>query len=113
MIQRGEIWWADLPEPHGAEPGFRRPSLVVQSDGFNRSRIATVIGVVLTSNLKLAHAPGNMLLSRKVTGLSKDSVANISQVITIDKYFLTECVGSLPSKHFKKIQDGLRLVLSL
>ncbi len=81
MIQRGEIWWADLPEPHGAEPGFRRPILVVQSDDF--------------------------------TGLSKDSVANISQVITIDKYFLTECVGSLPSKHFKKIQDGLRLVLSL
>ncbi|MHA2030601.1 MAG: type II toxin-antitoxin system PemK/MazF family toxin [Candidatus Kariarchaeaceae archaeon] len=107
------MWWAELPEPHGAEPGYRRPILIIQSDDFNRSRIATVIGVVITSNLKLAQAPGNVLLPRKVTGLSKDSVANISQVITIDKNFLTECVGFLSSKHFTKIEDGLRLALSL
>jgi mRNA interferase MazF len=113
VIQRGEIWWADLPEPYGAEPGYRRPILIIQSDDFNRSRIATIIGVVITSNLKLAQAPGNVLLPRKLTGLSKDSVANISQVITIDKNFLTECIGFLSPKHFKKIEDGLRLVLSL
>jgi len=113
VIQRGEIWWANLPEPTGSEPGYRRPVLVVQSDEFNQSRIATVIAVVLTSNLKLAQAPGNVLLSSKTTHLSKDSVANISQVITVDKTFLTERVGTLPPHLFEQVENGLRLVLNL
>ena len=113
VIQRGEIWWANLPEPTASEPGFRRPILVVQSDEFNQSRIATVIAVVLTSNLKLAQAPGNVLLPSKATKLSKDSVANISQVITVDKSFLTEKVGRLPSLLFEQVESGLRLVLDL
>jgi mRNA interferase MazF len=113
VIQRGEIWWATLPEPLGSEPGYRRPVIVVQSNDFNRSRIATVIAVVVTSNIKLAHAPGNVFLSCKVTGLPRDSVANVSQVITIDKGFLTEAVGSIPQGLLKQIEDGLRLVLEL
>jgi len=113
VIQRGEIWWATLPEPSGSEPGYRRPVIIVQSNDFSRSRIATVIAVVVTSNTKLAHAPGNVFLSCKVTGLPRDSVANVSQVITIDKGFLTEAVGSIPQGLLKQIEDGLRLVLEL
>ena len=113
VVRRGEIWWANLPEPTGSEPGFRRPVLVVQSDEFNQSRIATVIAIVLTSNLKLAQAPGNVLLPSKATNLSKDSVANISQVITVDKSFLTEKVGGIPSHLFEQVENGLRLVLDL
>lgn len=110
---RGEIWWASLPAPTGSEPGYRRPILIVQSDDFNASRISTVIAVILTSNSKLASAPGNVFLARKVTGLPKDSVANISQVVTVDKHFLTEFIGSLPSEYLEKIEDGLRLVMDL
>ena len=113
VIQRGELWWANLPEPVGSEPGFRRPILVIQSDGFNRSRIETVIVLVVTSNLRLAEAPGNVLLPYKLTGLSKDSVANVSQVITIDKSFLTEKTGSLPPFLFREVENGLRLVMGL
>ncbi len=113
MIKRGEIWWADLPEPIGSEPGYRRPVLIVQADDFNRSQIATVIALAITSNTKLANAPGNVLLSKKQTGLSKTSVANISQAITIDKNFLTEKIGRLDSKTFKKVENGLRLILQL
>ncbi len=113
VIRRGEIWWASLPEPVGSEPGYRRPVLVVQSDDFNRSRIATVIAVVITSNTRLAQAPGNVFLSQKLTGLPKDSVANISQVVTIDKDFLTERVRTLPTNILEQIESGLRLVLRL
>ncbi|MBM4456646.1 MAG: type II toxin-antitoxin system PemK/MazF family toxin [Chloroflexi bacterium] len=113
VIQRGEIWWASLPEPVGSEPGYRRPILVVQSNDFNRSRIATVIAVVITSNLRLAQAPGNVLLPQKSTGLAVDSVANISQVITVDKGFVTERIGSLPANLLEQVEDGLRLVMSL
>lgn len=113
VIQRGEIWWASLPEPAGSEPGYRRPVLVIQSNDFNRSRIATIIAVAITSNLKLAQAPGNVLLPRKSTGLAMDSVANISQVITIDKSFMTERIGSLPTYILEQVADGLRLVMSL
>lgn len=113
MIQRGEIWWADLSEPIGSGPGYRHPVVVVQSDDFNRSRIATVIAVVVTSNIKLAYAPGNVFLPHAVTGLPKDSVANVSQVITVDKDFLTELVGSIPPKLLRQIDEGLRLALSL
>jgi mRNA interferase MazF len=113
VVQRGEIWWANLPEPVGSEPGFRRPVLVIQSDDFNRSRIATVIALVITSNIKLAQAPGNVLLPGKVTGLSKDSVANVSQVITIDKSFLTENIGMLPAYLLEQVENGIRLVMGL
>lgn len=113
VIQRGEIWWADLPEPTGSEPGFRRPVLIIQSDDFNRSRIATAIVVVITSNLKLAGAPGNVFLPQKATGLSKDSVANISQVLTIDKGFLSQKIGDLPDYLLEQVEVGLRLVMNL
>lgn len=113
VIQRGEIWWADLPEPTGSEPGFRRPVLVVQSDDFNRSRIATAIVVVITSNLKLTNAPGNVFLPLKATGLSKDSIANVSQVLTVDKSFLTEKFGDLPIYLLEQVEAGLRLVMGL
>ena len=92
-IAQGDIWWAELPEPVGSAPGFRRPVVVVQGNPLNRSRIATVVCVPLTSNLTWADAPGNTRLSAKETGLPKDSVANASQIITIDKTFLTERVG--------------------
>ena len=113
MILRGEIWWASLPAPSGSEPGYRRPVLILQSDGFNRSRIATVIGLVLTSNTKLAEAPGNVLLSRHQTGLPKESVANVSQIITIDKNFLTERLGVLSDNILKQVEEGIRLILCL
>lgn len=113
IIKRGEIWWAELPEPKGSSPGYRRPVLIIQSDDFNRSRIATVIGVVITSNITLAQAPGNVFLPGNITGLFKDFVGNISQIITLDKSFLTEYVGTLSNKYLKKIEDGLSLIMSL
>ncbi len=113
MIHRGEIWWATLPEPVGSEPGYRRPVIIVQADDFNQSRIATVLALVITSNTELAQAPGNVFLPRKMTGLPKDSVANISQVVTVDKNFLDERIGSLHPRLLDQIEDGLRLVLSL
>lgn len=113
MIRRGEIWWASLPDPRGSEPGFRHPLLVMQSDHFNRSQIATVMGVVLTSNVRLAEAPGNVLLKRRETGLPRDSVANVSQVITVDKSFFINRVRSLPDARIQDVESGLRLVFSL
>ncbi len=113
VIHRGEIWWATLPEPVGSEPGYRRPVLVIQAEEFNVSRIATIIAVVLTSNLRLAHAPGNVLPPRKSTGLSKDSVANVSQVVTLDKNFLSEIVGPLNPTLLEQVEDGLRLAMAL
>ena len=113
VIQRGEIWWTSLPEPAGSEPGYRRPVLVLQSDDFNRSRIATVIVLVITSNTRLAQAPGNVFLPQKLTGLPKDSVANVSQIVTVDKGFLTDRIGVLPPNLMEQIEKGLRLVLHL
>ncbi len=113
MIQRGEIWWASLPEPQGSEPGYRHPLVIVQSDSFNRSGIRTIIGVVLTTNLRLANAPGNVLLESRRTGLPKDCVANVSQVITADRGSLTERVGALPARLMERIEAGLRQVLDL
>jgi mRNA interferase MazF len=112
-MERGEVWWADLPDPVGIGPGYRRPVIVIQSNDFNRSKIRTIIILVLTSNLKLADAPGNVLIPASESGLPKDSVANVSQIITVDKDFLTEKVGKLPSRFIKSIDDGLRLVLSI
>ncbi|HUK82477.1 MAG TPA: type II toxin-antitoxin system PemK/MazF family toxin [Verrucomicrobiae bacterium] len=112
-MQRGEIWWANLPIPRGSEPGYRRPVLILQQDDFNRSRIATVIAVILTSNLRLQDAPGNVLLSSRDSGLPKDSVANVSQIVTLDKSMLTERVASLPAGRLKQIENGVRLALGL
>jgi mRNA interferase MazF len=112
-MKRGEIWWADLPDPIASEPGYRRPLVIIQIDDFNRSRISTVVVIVLTSNLRLAEAPGNVLLKSLQTGLQKDSVANVSQVITVDKSFLTEKAGKLRKSDIQKIESGLRLVLGL
>jgi mRNA interferase MazF len=111
VIGQGEVWWADLPEPAGSEPGFRRPVLVVQSDDFNRSRIATVVCVALTSNLRWAVAPGNVLLAARATGLPKDSVANVSQIVTLDKSTLTERVGKLPKSNLALVLDGIDVVM--
>lgn len=112
-MTRGEIWWADLGEPRGSEPGFRRPVLVIQADAFNRSRIRTAIVAVITSNLRLAEAPGNVLLPAELSGLAKDSVVNVSQILTLDRSFLTEKAGRLPDRLISELDEGLRLVLSL
>jgi mRNA interferase MazF len=112
-VHRGEIWWADMPEPRRSEPGFRRPVLVVQADSFNRSRIQTVIVSVVTSNLRLADVPGNVLLRGRRVGLDRDSVVNLSQLYTLDRTFLTELAGTLPSRLQASIDAGLRLILQL
>lgn len=111
MIAQGEVWSADLPQPSGSERGFRRPAVVVQSDAFNRSRIDTVACVPLTSNLRWAEAPGNVVLEAKLTGLPKDSVANVSQLVTLDKSSLTERVGKLPRAKLEVVLFGIDVVL--
>ena len=111
MIAQGEIWWADLGEPIGSAPGFRRPVVVVQSDALNRSRIGTVVCVPLTSNLKWADAPGNVLVSARSTGLDRDSVANVSLVVAIDGSQLTERVGKLPARRLEAVLAGIDIVL--
>jgi mRNA interferase MazF len=113
VVERGQIWWVDLGETDGSEPGSRRPVLIISSDAFNRSRIRTVIAVVLTANLRLVDAPGNVLVPAKASGLPKDSVANVSQVVTLDKEFLTEVAGRIMGRLLFDIDSGLRLVLSL
>jgi mRNA interferase MazF len=112
-VTRGEIWWADLPEPRGSEPGLRRPVLIVQADSFNRSAIQTVIVAVITGNLRLAEAPGNVLLPAQITGLPRDSVVNVSQLLALDRSFLTEDVSKLPGRLQAEVDAGLRLVLEL
>ena len=111
MIAQGEVWWADLPAPAGSEPGFRRPVVVVQTDAFNRSRLATVVCVALTSNLRWADAPGNVLLAARSTGLPKDSVANVSQIVTLDREVLTSRVGTLPDSKLQLVLLGIDIVL--
>jgi len=113
VIKRGEIWWAELPEPIGSEPGFRRPLVIVQSNEFNNSNIATVVTAIITSNISLASAPGNVILPAKSSKLSKKSVVNVSQLITVDKSFLTEKVHTLSNKSIEQIDEGIRLVLKL
>jgi len=111
VIAQGDVCWADLPDPVGSAPGFRRPVLVVQGDAFNRSRVATVVCVPLTSNLKWAEAPGNVHLSARSTGLAKDSVANVSQIVTLDRGLLTERVGRVSKKQLELVFSGLDLVM--
>ncbi len=111
MISQGETWWADLPDPAGSGTGFRRPVVVVQGDPFNRSKIATALCVPLTSNLKWAGAPGNVLLEARLTGLPKDSVANVSQVVAVDRSLLTECIGKLSRAKTDLVLAGIDVVL--
>ena len=112
-MYRGELWWANLPDPVGSEPGDRRPVLVVQDDAFTQSRINTVIVVMISSNIQLAEAPGNVRLPRGVSGLPKDSVINVSQILTVDKTFLVERIGSIPDSWQEEVDGGLRTVLYL
>jgi mRNA interferase MazF len=113
VVHRGEIWWASLSNPSGSGPGYRHPLVILQSDEFNRSRIHTVIAAIISSNLKLGEAPGNVLLLKKHSHLTKDSVVNVSQIVTIDKTFLEERVGRLSPEQMSELEDGLKLVLSL
>ncbi|MEA1927444.1 MAG: type II toxin-antitoxin system PemK/MazF family toxin [Candidatus Auribacterota bacterium] len=112
-MRRGEIWWASLPEPEGSEPGYRRPVVIIQGDNFNQSNINTVVCSSITSNLKIANAPGNLRLPARVTGLRKPSVVNVSQLVTVDKRFLSKKVKTLEGKIMRRIDDGIRLVLNL
>jgi len=112
-VKRGEIWWASLDEPTGSQPEFKRPVVIISSNDFNVSKIQTIIVVVITSNLRLAEAPGNIELPKKGTGLPRNSVINVSQLLTLDKSFLTKKIGKLPSKKLQSLNDGVRLVLSI
>jgi mRNA interferase MazF len=111
VIAQGDIWWADLGEPTGSAPGFRRPVAIVQGDALNQSRIGTVVCVPLTSNLKWSGAPGNVLLSRRSTGLEKDSVANVSLVVALDRKQLTEHVGRLSRRELERVLSGIDIIL--
>ena len=111
MIGQGEVWWADLGEPTGSSPGYRRPVVVVLCDALNASRVSTVVCVPLTSNLKWADAPGNVLLPERVTGLPKESVANVSLIVAIDRRQLAERVGKLPRRQLELVLAGIDTVL--
>jgi mRNA interferase MazF len=113
MVRRGQVWWAELSEPNASETGYRRPVIIIQANAFNVSRIRTVVVVAITSNLRLAKAPGNVLLTKANTGLYKSSVANVSQIITIDKDCLTEQAGDLDHLTMGQISEGLQLVLGI
>lgn len=113
VVERGEIWWANLPEPVGSNPGFRRPVLIIQSNQFNRSLINTVVVAIITSNTKLVGSSGNVLITSKQSNLPKDSVVNITQLYTMDESLLIEFVGEISDKKMLQVDKGLRLVLSL
>ena len=110
-LSQRQIWWVDLPEPLGSEVGFRRPVAIVQSDAFNRSRLRTVVCVPLTTNLRRAEAPGNVLLPADSTGLPYDSVANVTQIVSIDRMLLSEVVGTISDHELERIFDGIDLVM--
>jgi len=112
-MRRGEIWWASVGEPQGSGLGYRRPVLIVQSNAFNESAIRTSICAAMTSNMRLADAPGNVRVTRRVSGLPQESVVNVSQLITLDKQRLTEKVGRLPAESLRDVEAGIRLVLAL
>ena len=112
-MNRGEVWWAHLPEPFGSEPGFHRPVVVVQSDRFNRSQIGTAIVAAVTRNVRLRVAPGNVHLPRTTGGLNHESVVNVSQLVTLDRTRLHDLMGRLPPAKLRELEDGLRLVLAL
>lgn len=112
-MRRGEVWWADLGEPVGSGPGYRHPVLVISTDTFNESRISTAIVTVITSNLRLAAAPGNVRVAANEGGLRKESVVNVSQVLTVDKRVLIERIGHLPGDRLGEVEVGLRDVMGL
>jgi mRNA interferase MazF len=111
MVEQGDVWWADLEDPIGSAPGYRRPVVVVQGDALNRSRIGTVVCVPLTSNLKWADAPGNVALSPADTGLPRKSVANVSLLVAVDKDRLTERAGKIARRRVELILSGIDVVL--
>jgi mRNA interferase MazF len=111
VIGQGETWWADLGEPVGSAPGYRCPVVVVQCDALNTSRIATVVCVPLTSNLKWERAPGNVLLSATATSLPKDSVANVSLIVALDKRQLVERVGKIPRRQLELVLSGIDVIV--
>ena len=113
VVQRGEIWWADLGEPQGSDPGFRHPVLILQADSFNRSRLRTVVGLIVSSNVGLLDAPGNVLLRAGTVGLPRDSVVNVTQFVTVDRDYLEEKVGKAAPKILAKVEAGVRLVLEI
>lgn len=110
---RGEVWWADLGEPRGSAPAFERPVLIVSSDSFNRSRIDTVIALVITSNVRLADAPGNVLVHANASGLDRASVVNVSQFVTLDKTDLHERLGKLDAATLLLVDIGIRQALAV
>jgi len=112
-MTRGEIWWTDLGIPYGSEPGFMRPTLIIQDNTFNKSRIRTIIVLSITSNIDMEDAPGNVFLNKQDSGLSKDSVINVSQIATIDRKRFTEKVSILSEHYMSEVEEGLRLVLGL
>ncbi len=112
-MERGEVWWVELPSPTGSGPGFKRPVVIVQADAFNQSRIKTIVAAIITSNLRLAEAPGNVLVPAAEAGLPKDSVVNVSQIATMDRELLENKCGRLPASVMRSVDEGLRLVLSL
>ena len=111
LIAQGEVWWADLPDPFGSNPGFRRPVIVVQGDALNCSRISTVVCVPLTSNLRRASGPGNVTLTTNASGLPKESVANVSQILAIDRTLLNDGAGKIPRSKLQLILAGIDIVL--
>jgi len=113
VIERGEVWWADLGDPEGSGPGYRRPVLVISSDAFNRSQIGTVIVAAITSNVALSHAPGNVRLTAREGKLSRESVINVSQILTLDRSILMKRVGRIPGSKLSEVSAGLRLSLAL
>ena len=113
VIERGEIWWTDLPEPKGSMSSFRHPVVIVQSDKFNQTQLETFIGVVITTNLRLSKMPGNVLLEPKQSGLPEISVVNVTQIVIANKTDLLEFVGMLSERKMEQVEKGLRLVLSL
>jgi mRNA interferase MazF len=112
-VVRGDIWWADLPDPVASDPGGTRPVLIVQANAFNRSRISTVLVVVITTNERMADAPGNVRLPARETGLREPSVANVSQIVTADRTFLRQRIGRVRSETMARVESGLRLILGL
>ncbi|NOQ45838.1 MAG: type II toxin-antitoxin system PemK/MazF family toxin [Desulfobulbaceae bacterium] len=112
-MKRGEIWWAELPEPAGSGSGYKRPLVIIQSNEFNKSKINIIIVAVITSNIRLAAAPGNVLLPAEKSKLPRESVINVSQIITIDKSFLTEKVHTLSNRVMAQVDEGVRLALKL
>ncbi len=113
VVERGGIWWADLGEPRGSSPGFHRPVVIIQSDFYNRTRLNTLIVAIITTNLRLANMPGNVLLSKRTSELKEESVVNITQLFTLDRSDLLEFVGTLSERKMEQVEKGLRLVLSL